>query len=162
VPTLQAHGIEAGLPPGFEGRIFRRLASGPEVTAAVAHFATFALPDDVGDFGSRAVNLMGNNDIFAALFEYGPESIGTRLFAHQGMPRELSTAHFLPYVLRRGLPGQAGSQWFFTEAGRPFTLYVVIGSHTRRGALVPRVNGLLSDLVVRPVPRPVATGAPWN
>jgi hypothetical protein len=162
VATLQAHGIAAGLPVGFEGRIFKRRGTGLETPFAVAQLATFALPDEVGDFGGGAVTLMGSDDIFASLFEYGPDSAGTKLFAHQGMPREMSTSHFLPYVLRRGLTGQSGTQWFFTEAGRPFTLYVVLGSHARRAVLVPRVNGLLAGLVVHPAPQSVPVGAPWN
>jgi len=160
--TMQAHGITAPLPPGFEGRIFRRQATGIEQSFPVAHFATFALPGEVGDFGGGAVNLMGNTDVFASLFEYGSDSLGTRLFARRGMPRKLSTDSFHPYVLRRGLVGQSGTQWFFTEADRPFTLYVVLGSHTRRAALVPRVNDLLSGLTVHPTPRPAPMGAAWN
>ena len=161
---MQAHGIGVALPAGFEGRIFKRIGVGPELPCAVAHFATFALPEEVGDFGGGAVQLMGDTDVFASLFEYGPESVGTRLFAHQGMPRSLTTADFRPYVLRRGLPGQSGTQWFFTEAGRPFTLYVVLGSHVRRSSLVPRANALLERVDVGPVPTPPVTpiGAPWN
>jgi hypothetical protein len=170
--VLRAHGIEATLPTGFEGRIFIRPAIGREVPYPVANFATFALPADVGDFGSGAVSLMGTADIFATLFEYGPESLGKPLFARQGMPRTLSSDDFRPYVLRRGLSGQSGSQWFFTEAGRPFTLYVVLGSHARRSQLVPRVNALIGTLAVAPTgPAPSAPasalpastmGAPWN
>jgi hypothetical protein len=159
---MHAHGIGAGLPSGFEGRIFRRQGNGIEVTNAVAQFATFALPDEVGDFGGGAVHLMGNDDIFAVLFEYGAESVGARLFAHQGIPRELAGADFQPQVLRRGLTGQAGTQWFFTEAGRPFTFYAVLGSHARRSVLVPRVNELLAGLRVDRAPAPAGTGAPWN
>jgi hypothetical protein len=159
---MHAHGIGVGLPAGFEGRIFKRQGNGIEVTNPVAQFATFALPDEVGDFGGGAVQLMGNDDIFAVLFEYGAESVGTRLFAHQGMPRELGTGDFQPQVLRRGLTGQAGTQWFFTESGRPFTFYAVIGSHARRSVLVPRVNQLLAGLTVDPVPAPAGSGAPWN
>jgi len=162
VATLHAHGIAAGLPGGFEGRIFKRTGTGPELPFAVGHFASFALPEEVGDFGGGAVHLMGNTDVFASLFEYGSDSLGTKLFAHQGMPRMLTTADFRPHVLRRGLSGQSGSQWFFTEAGRPFTLYVVLGSHTRRALLVPRVNELLGGLAVSPPPLPVATGPTWN
>ena len=162
MPTLFAHGIAAELATGFEGRIFKRQGSGVEVANPVAQFATFPLPDDVGDFGGGAVNLMGNDDIFAVLFEYGPDSVGTPLFAHVGLPRPLSTTHFQPHVLRRGLTGQSGTQWFFTENGRPFTLYVVLGSHARRALLVPRVNRLLDGLTVEPAPVPVAPGAPWN
>ena len=161
--TLSAHGIAAPLPDGFEGRIFIRPRIAGEVPCPVAHFATFMLPADVGDFGGGAVTLMGPDDIFAALFEYGPESAGTRLFARQGMPRSLGPSDFRPTVLRRGLGGQSGTQWFFTEAGRPFTLYAVLGSHARRGALVPRVNGLLADVEIHPQPVPAAPGSsPWN
>ena len=160
--TMLAHGIGVELPAGFEGRIFKRQTDGPELPYAVAHFATFALPDGVGDFGIGAVTLMGEDDIFAVLFEYGPDSGGTRLFAREGMPRALSTSDFLPYVLRRGLPGQSGTQWFFTESERPFTLYVVLGSHARRSVLVPRANGLLARMAVGPQPGPPPPGTPWN
>lgn len=160
--TLRAHGIAAALPSGFEGRIGQRPVQGVGVTNAVAQFSTFALPGEVGDFGGGAVNLMGSDDIFAVLFEYGADSVGTRLFAHQGMPRRLAASDFQPQVLRRGISGQAGTQWFFTESGRPFTLYVVLGSQARRPVLVPRVNSLLGGLSVEPVAAPVPTEARWN
>jgi hypothetical protein len=171
VATLRAHGIEAPLPAGFEGRIFTRASSDGAVDHPVAHFATLSLPDQVGDFGGGVVNLLGVSDIFAVLFEYGPESVGKRLFAHQGMPRQLGPGDFRPYALRRGIPGQSGTQWFFTESGRPFTLYVVLGSHVGRASLVPRVNELLAQVAVAPAGSlPVAhsafdtpTGGPsWN
>ncbi len=168
--TLRAYGNEAPLPSGFEGRIFVRPTVGEGVPYPVAHFATFALPEQVADFGGGAVNLMGVNDIFAVLFEYGPESVGKRLFARQGMPRSLGAGDFRPYVLRRGLGGQSGTQWFFTEKGRPFTFYAVLGSHARRTALVPELNELIGDLSISPAvpavtPAPAAIpadGAAWN
>lgn len=147
---LEAHGIAARLPAGFEGRIFRRPKQGDEEPRPVAHFATFALPPDVADFGGGAVTLMGAWDIFAVLFEYGPESLGTRLFARTGMPRQLGPEDFRPYLLRRGLGGQSGTQWFFVESGRPFTLYVVLGAHRRRDFLIPQVNALLQAIRVEP------------
>jgi hypothetical protein len=84
------------------------------------------------------------------LFEYGPESLGTALFARQGRPAGFSETDFSPMTLRRGIPGQSGTQWFFTEAGRPFSFYAVLGSHALRPALVPRVNTLLSSLTLSP------------
>ncbi len=159
--SIVAHGIEAALPDGFEGHIFVRPEVGDEETCPVAHFATFPLPPDVGDFGSGAVNQMGATDIFVALFEYGPASLGTRLFARQGMPRSLTPGNFKSTVLRRGLSGQSGTQWFFTEAERPFTLYVVLGSHNLRASLVPRVNELLGSLTLVPAASsPPAVGSP--
>ena len=118
---------------------------------------------------------MGPSDVFATLFEYGPESVGTALFARQGRPDALSEAAFSPMTLRRGIPGQSGTQWFFTESGRPFTLYIVLGSHTQRSALVPRVNSLIGPLVISPMsgltaaaataaptPTPANSSAPTN
>jgi hypothetical protein len=160
---LRAHGIDAMLPDGFEGRIFVRPQTGDTVAYPVAHFATFPLPTEVADFGGGAVTLMGPNDIFAVLFEYGPESVGKALFARQGMQRSLTADDFRPTLLRRGLGGQSGTQWFFTEAGRPFTFYAVLGSHVRRGTLVPQLNTLLSVLTVSPQPVVATPGpAPWN
>jgi len=160
--TIGAHGISARLPDGFEGRIFVR-PTAVGTNYPVAQFATFPLPDDSGDFGSGAVSVMGPGDVFATLFEYGPESLGTALFARQGRPDALSTADFSPTVLRRGIPGQSGTQWFFTEAGRPFSFYAVLGSHARRSTLVPRVNTLLRALGVSPATPDVAAARPqWN
>jgi hypothetical protein len=164
VATIAAHGISARLPDGFEGRIFVR----PAVVGSsfpVAQFATFPLPDDTGDFGSGAVSLMGSSDVFATLFEYGPESLGTALFARQGRPASLAPADFSPTVLRRGIPGQSGTQWFFTEAGRPFSFYAVLGSHAQRATLAPRVTSLLGALSVAQataVPETAATRPLWN
>ena len=160
--TIGAHGIVARLPDGFEGRIFvRPPALG--ATYPVAQIATFPLPDDIGDFGSGAVNLMGSEDVFATLFEYGPESLGAALFARQGRPETFSPDDFSPIVLRRGLVGQSGTQWFFTEAGRPFSFYAVLGSHILRDRLVPRVNSLLTSLAVSPaVPDVPAARPQWN
>ncbi len=167
--TLEAHGIDVRLPAGFEGRIFQRADQGAGRNFPVAQFATFPLPPDVADFGGGAVTMMGPADIFVVLFEYGPESLGTALFERTGMPRRLEPGHFRPYTLRRGIGGQSGTQWFFTEAGRPFTLYVVLGSHARRSSLVPRLNSLLGLIAVQPAPptaapwrTPTQSGAPWS
>jgi len=148
---LSAHGISADLPSGFEGRIFRRSAIGGEVARPVAHFATFPLPADIADFGGGAVTLMAPQDVFSVLFEYGPESLGAALFACNGMPRQLTPQDFSTITLRRGMPSQSGTQCFFTESGRPFTLYVVLGNHAQRASLVPRVNALLGNVGVSQV-----------
>jgi len=124
------------------------------VPRPVAQFATFPIPPGTADFGSRAVTEMSGTDVFVVLFEYGPESLGRVLFARQGMPRHLEARDFSPYTLRRGLGGQAGTQWFFTQSGRPFTMYAVLGSYANRHALVPLVNGLLAQIVVEPTVAP--------
>ena len=133
------------------------------VSYPVGQFATFPIPDDIGDFGSGAVNLMGPDDVFATLFEYGPESLGTALFSPQGRPSSFSPADFSPVRLRRGIPGQSGTQRFFTEAGRPFSFYAVLGSHLRRELARPRRQR--TPLVAPHQPRfsPTQAAAPrWN
>ncbi|HLH47090.1 MAG TPA: hypothetical protein VKV25_08025 [Acidimicrobiales bacterium] len=147
--TLDAYGIEARLPSGFEGRIYRRVPVGGAQTYPVAQFTTFALPADTADFGGAYVDQMRPTDIFAVLFEFGPDSLGKALFARVGLPTRLTPADFSPYTLRRGTKGQGGAQVFFTQSRRPFTLYVVLGSYSQRLVLVPRVNDLLAGLTVR-------------
>jgi hypothetical protein len=106
---------------------------------------------------------MGPLDVFATLFEYGPESVGTALFARQGMPKVLSPDNFSPVMLRRGIVGQSGTQWFFTEAGRPFSLYAVLGSHALRSSLVPKVNALIASLTVSQTTAETSGSGPqWN
>ena len=118
MPTIGAHGITARLPDGFEGRIFVRPAT-VGMTYPVGQFATFPIPDDIGDFGSGAVTLMGPSDVFASLFEYGPESVGTALFARQGRPTGFSEADFSPMTLRRGIPGSPAPSGSSPRPGAP-------------------------------------------
>lgn len=151
---LAAHGIELDLPDGWDGRIRRRPVAEVEgvasaaslATPVVAHAATFPLPMGAGDFGGGAVEQMTNLDLFAAVVEFDPDSLGTVLFRRSGVPRRLRPTDFHPQGLQRTLPGQAGAQVFFTEADRPFCLYVVLGSSSRRVRTVPVVNELLGGL----------------
>lgn len=107
--------------------------------------ATFPLPVGVGDFGGGATPRMGFNDILIVLLEYGPESVGTALFERQGRPT-LRSADFDENQLQHNLAGQSGSQTFFTEAGRAWCLYVVLGSHLNRARAVPVVNQVISSM----------------
>jgi hypothetical protein len=143
---MQAHGIQATLPRGFEGRIYQRTPTDGSVPQPIAQFANFALPATIGDFGTGAANVMGPTGIFVVLFEYGPESVGTALFARQGMPQSLTAGDFSPIALKVGVPTQVGTQWFFEQSGRPFTLYAVLGSKALTGVLVPQVNALLGGI----------------
>jgi hypothetical protein len=156
---LTAHGLGVSLPGGWDGRIAVRADDDvvPVLEAGVAvrgrlrarpvmHLATFGLPEDRGDFGSGAVELMGDDDVLVVLFEHEPASAFTALFRTVGMPRALTADDFDPATLRRGIPGQSAHQSFFSESGRPFCLYVVLGSHARRRALLPRVNAVLRTI----------------
>ena len=159
--VMGAHGIDVALPAGWDGRISVRADGAPEPVVAasgthvatlrarpVAHFANFGLPAERGDFGSGAVELMGDQDVFVVLFEYEPAAAATALFRAEGLPRALTPRDFDPATLRRGIPGQSAHQAFFRESGRPFCLYVVLGAHARRARLVPLVNRVLASVQI--------------
>ncbi len=157
--AMTADGIAVDLPAGWDGHISVRhdgdalsiqSASGtrlaPLRSRPVAHLANFGLPTDRGDFGSGAVELMGQDDVFVVLFEHEPAAVHTALFRSRGLPRALAPRDFDPRTLRRGIVGQTATQHFFQEGGRAFCLYAVLGSHTHRALLVPVVNRVLASV----------------
>ncbi len=162
---LRAHGIAVVPPGGWDARISVRRDGVPETafTASatrlpplqsrpVVHLANFGLPEDRGDFGSGAVELMGDRDVFIVLFEHGPAAAGTALFRSEGLPRVLRDGDFDASSLRRAIAGQSAHQAFFHESGRAFCLYVVLGSHLRRARLIPMVNGVLATVQLDAIP----------
>lgn len=163
---LQAHGIETDLPSGWEGRIALRTPpanglrdgfGGPTPTGSpgelpnpVVHLGNFALPEDRGDFGSGAVDLMTAANVLVVLFEYGPESVGKALFKRQGIPTDLSPNMFSGSALQRTLPGQAGCQVFFTVADRAFCCYTVLGQQSAANRVLPQANATLAATRISP------------
>lgn len=147
VVSVAAHGLLVEQHPGWDVHIYRRTADDGSITFPVMHAANFALPRARGDFGVGAVERMGSGHLLVVLFEFEPEAAGTPLFARRGRPRP-RPADFHPRALQRTLPGQAGAQWFFTEAGRPFSLYVVLGSWRHRDQLVDRLRPVLAGVRV--------------
>ena len=146
--TISAHGIKMSLLPGMEGRIVRRVPPDGATAYPIAQAASFAIPPGTGDFGTGAVEAMGARDVFLTLAEMGAEQVGAALYRHPRMPRALLASEFDPKRMKRPLPGQCGGQWFFTENGRPFNLYVVLGSFALRSRLIPVVNEVLRHTVV--------------
>ena len=128
--------------PGVEGVAG---VSQADVTRAVLHACTRRMPAERGDFGSGVVDLLGPDDIFVALVDYGTDVADVGLFENQGMPR-LAPSQFGPNRLQRPLPGMSASQHFFSSGGRAFCLFTVIGSHARRMASVPRAASLVSTI----------------
>jgi hypothetical protein len=173
VTDLAAHGIEVSLPPGWEGRVFRRPVAGEaasadaniegepaapmETTNAVLHASTIPLPPGVGDFASGAVDKLRHDDVLIVLFEYDPASADQPLFQASGLPRQLTPDDFSPNVMQRAIRGQAGAQKFFNDQGRAFCLYVVLGAFARRADLVPRVNQVLASLTIDPLDASAST-----
>lgn len=143
---LAAHGVGVEVPHGWEGRIVRRSAVNPtERPRAVVHVASFPMPEERGDFGVGVTELMRSGDVFVTLFEYGPESLGTPLFAAPGVPH-LTVDMFTSRRLQRTLPGQIGCQLFFTAKRRAFCLYVVVAGRLHLRPAIKQVNTMLQAL----------------
>jgi hypothetical protein len=143
---LIAHGVAVEVPAGWEGRILRRTALNTEERSrAVMHVASFPMPEERGDFGVGVTELMRRGDVFVTLFEYGPESLGTPMFAASGVPH-LTVEQFSARRLQRTLRGQLGCQLFFTANQRPFCLYVVVAGRLHLRPIISQVNAMLEAL----------------
>lgn len=150
MPRLTGQRLALDLPPGWDGRIFRREqdrlseARGAQSRAAL-HAGNFGLPPVLADFGNGAVERMAATNVLVMLVEYGAESVGTPLFGQNGLP-SLGADAFSPRTLLKARPGQAGSQTFFSSQGRAFCLYVVIGDFNDRAHLVPRARSVVDSI----------------
>ncbi len=159
---IEAHGISAQLPAGWEGRLTRRSPTGAssqrrggtavvaEDTGPVLHMANFALPEARGDFGSGAVDLMGTGHLLVVVVEYGADSVGTALFPTVSRVPRLTTRMFSTQALQRVQRGQAGAQRFFTLNGRAFCLYTVLGDQRDASTLTPTANDVTGQIQVTP------------
>ena len=155
---LEAFGLAADPPKGWDGEIYRRDAALPdgvaalfgstEVVTPIMHIANFPLPAERGDYGGGAVELMGRGGVFVSLLEHPAHEGETALFAGKGIPWPLSPSDFDPQQMQRTIGGQAGCQRFFTHKGRAFCLYVAIGSYGSRAVLVREVNTALASVTL--------------
>ena len=148
-PKLEREGIRLGVPLGWEGRIRRQEEDVPGGrTYNVLHASTVPLSGQRADYGGGVVERLGSNDVFVSLIEFGPNEASSALYADVDRIPRLQLSDFHRNQLQRRLKGQAGVQRFFTINGRPFCLYVVLGSIANSRNLVGQVNELLSELEI--------------
>ena len=145
--TLSRQGLEIELPDGWDARIYRREAA-DDVTRRALQAANFALPTNLGDYAVGAIESMTAGDVLVVLLEFDPDNAGQGLFANEGLPTGLVAADFSPTAMPRAMPGRTAAQWFFSLNGRAFCLYVVLGSHTERAAMMEQVNQVVATLKV--------------
>lgn len=143
-------GLSVVPPAGWEATIYRRTAAAGERTYPILHAATIPIPWDRGDYGGGLVELLGPDDVFVSLLEFGPDAAGSPLFPRAGGVPVLVPEDFRPRQLQRVIRGQAGVQRFVTINGRAFCLYAVLGSMANRVASASRANELVRSLVVHP------------
>ncbi|MDX6216838.1 MAG: hypothetical protein QOG99_2422 [Frankiales bacterium] len=140
---MRVAGFSLALPAGWQAAARRQDVGG----TLVVHAATIALPRARGDFGSDVAPLLGTDDVFCSLFEYDRSSTETVLFSARGLP-VVRPSDFTLGALQRSRPGQSGAQFFFTEAGRAFCLFAILGSHSRRVPGAAKVNGLVRGMAI--------------
>lgn len=155
---VEAFGLVADPPKGWDGEIYRRDAELPvgvsalfgatEVVTPILHLANFPLPTERGDYGGGAVEMMGRGGVFVSLLEHPASEGESALFRGKTIPWPLRSSDFDPKQMQRTIGGQAGCQRFFTHNGRAFCLYVAIGSYVSRAVLVREVNAALSSVVL--------------
>jgi hypothetical protein len=149
--NLSAHGIEITLPPRWSGRIFARAGGN-----ATLHAGDFRLALGDGEFGDRSTGQMPPGSTFVSLVEYVPGAglqAGHGLYASTSIPLPLDPTAFSRRRLAHIRPGQTGMQHFFTSAGRPLCLYVVIasgGDRLLRRRQLAVLDGMLRSLRVAP------------
>ena len=90
--------------PRLQRRAPESVEPGGEVMHPVLHACTLDMPANRGDFGSGVVDLLGSEDIFIALVEYGSDVADQGLFADQGLPR-LAPSQFGPAPAPAAPPG---------------------------------------------------------
>jgi len=144
-------GLDAGAPAADPRDLLT------ERTLPVLHVSTRPVPDGVGDFGGGAVEVLGAEDVFVALLEYGSDLADTGLFEKQGVPR-LAPSQFGTNRMPREVVGRSASQHFFSVGGRAFCLFTVLGSHSRRMATVPKAAQVARSLRISPAATGPARG----
>lgn len=153
---LRAYGITVSVPSGWDARISKRqdpgvspADGGPGAELPVAHLANFALPERRGDFGSGAVESMGTGHVLICLIEFGSEEVGSALYARTGIP-QFRARDFSQSSMQRTIAGMCGAQAFFSESGRAFCAYAVLGSYRSRASLAPVLNRGLAGVTIDP------------
>ncbi len=146
---IDAHGIEIELPRGWSGRVFSRHDG-----AATLHAGNYTLAINDGEFGDRSTGRMPRGACFLALTEYVPGAglnPGAGLFAAPRLKLPLDPTRFAARALAHPRPGQVGTQQFFTQAGRPLCLYVVLaGDRSGRRRQLAELGHVLRSLRVKP------------
>ena len=146
---LSAHGVAVELPAGWSGRVFTRPGG-----IARLHAGSFPIALSDGDFGGRTTASMPSGAAFMALTEYLPGAglePGIGLFAERKIPRGLDPAGFSSRTVAHPRASHAGTQHFFTAAGRPFCLYVVLaGARAERRLPLAAVDRVLGSLRIEP------------
>ena len=148
--VLNGHGLSIEVPPRWEGRIFTPDLPAPALNLPILHLTDTILSMQRSTFAPELAARAGPSGALVALVEFEGRLADRGLYAAQGLALPLRRDGFDPHALQLPDPSQEGHQRFFSQGGRAFCLYVVLGIGPGADARLRTVNGALATLTVTP------------
>lgn len=145
---LGTYGMSFDVPQRWDFQLLPRESAeeGVESTLPALQFATIAIPQDAGTYGSGLVSDLRGSDGFMVLAELEAKEKATLFTPLESMPSGLTKEAFRPNTLQVTLPGQLGCQLFFSVKQRAFCLYAVAGSAEALEGLLADINAMLGSV----------------
>ncbi len=147
---LSSHGIAITVPPGWEGRIFVPDLEPPAINLPILHLTDAVLTAERSSYGPELAARAGGTGILVALLEFDHTLADVGLYEPQGLDLPLTRARFHRRALQFPSQVQEGHQRFFSEGGRAFCLYVVLGTGPGVDRRLVEADRALGSLELRP------------
>jgi hypothetical protein len=147
---LMSQGLSIEVPPRWEGRIFLPDLPAPAVNLPIMHLTDATLSMVRSTYAPELAARAGSSGALVALVEFEDRLADRGLYAAQGLHLPLRRDRFDAHALQLPDPSQQGHQRFFSQGGRAFCLYVVLGIGPGADARLRAVNRALATLKVTP------------
>jgi hypothetical protein len=147
---LASHGIAVDVPKGWEGRIFVPDLDPPAINLPILHLTDAVLTVERSSYAPELAARAGGSGTLVALLEFDHHLANVGLYAPRGLHLPLTRERFHHRALQFPSRVQEGHQRFFSEGGRAFCLYVVLGTGRGADRRLSEVNRTLSSLEIRP------------
>jgi hypothetical protein len=147
---LSGHGLWIEVPPRWEGRIFTPTLPAPAVNLPILHLTDTVMSMERSTYAPELAARAGGGGTLVALVEFESRLADRGLYAAQGLQLPLRRDRFEARALQLPDPAQEGHQRFFSQGGRAFCLYVVLGVGRGAEARLRTVNRALATLRVSP------------
>jgi hypothetical protein len=150
VTRLASHGIAIDVLPGWEGRIFVPDLAPPAINLPILHLTDVVLTQERSSYAPELAARAGGSGTLVALLEFDHALANVGLYERKGLHLPLTRERFHHRALQFPSRVQEGHQRFFSEGGRAFCLYVVLGTGRGVDTRLAQVNRALASLHIRP------------
>jgi len=147
---LKGHGLSIDVPARWEGRIFVPTLPPPAINLPILHLTDTVLPLQRSTYAPEVADRAGSSGALVALVEFEDRLADRGLYAPQGLRLPLRRESFDARALQLPNPSQEGHQRFFSQSGRAFCLYVVLGTAPGVDLRLRTLNRSLATLQVAP------------